>query len=142
MTEDADSLEHAAEELSGTIRELNESIRVGENLRDELDSLTRRSVANRRMVIMVIAGLILDVSLTIIVALTVIGVTSNSNTINELVRLQHDSALCPMYQLFIDSDTPAGRESARQRGNDMAEREKLFNVIRASYAALNCSAQK
>jgi len=46
--------------------------------------------------------------------------------------------LCPLYKLFINSDTPQSAAAAKARGDDMVQRGQAFATIRISYAALKC----
>lgn len=131
-------LEDAAEELTQTVRALNESIRTGLDLRDELADLVQRSRINRKLIIIVAAGSILDILLTLVVGLVVHQVAENADRIDAIVQVQQDSALCPLYKIFIEGDTPANRKRAADQGQDMAARDKAFITIRESYAALHC----
>ena len=140
-----DPLEEAAEELTRTVAALNDSIQQGLGLRDELARLVdeqarmvKRSRATRRVVWLVTAGFALDVVLTVAMALVGHQAIENSNRIDRVVRVQHDSALCPLYRIFIEGDTPANRARAEQQGQDMTARARAYVTIRASYAALNC----
>jgi hypothetical protein len=129
-----DPLEERAGELIGIVRGLEETIRRANDVRTELDDLVARAKRNRRVMIAVIAGFTLDVVLTVLM----VFVTAR---VNHVVQVQHDGALCPLYRIFIESDTQANRDRAAAQGQDMAVRERQFVIIRRSYDALNCEAK-
>jgi hypothetical protein len=131
-------LGESADELSEAVRTLNESIGRALGLRDDLDRLIVRSSTTRKMVWIVGVGFVLDILLTIGMIFVTQQSAHNTDRIDNLVQVQHDSALCPLYRLFISSDTPANRERAKAQGQDLAERDRSFAVIRESYKALNC----
>jgi hypothetical protein len=135
-------LEDAAEELAAAIQRLDESVRHANDVRSELDDLVRRSQKNRLLIRAVGAALAIEVAL--LGAMTFFGVQTriNANRIDNIVKIQHDSALCPLYQIFIQSDTPQNRARAEAQGQDMALRDRQFVIIRESYAALKCETKK
>lgn len=53
-------------------------------------------------------------------------------------RLQTDSALCPLYSVFINADTPQARERAERQGTGGEARADAFAQIRESYTVLGC----
>ena len=144
--EDANRFERAATELTTVVRGLREDIARdiarAETVRNDLAKLTKSGRLTRLIVI------VQSVIIVLILCGGVVLISTNSKLnavvaqLNDVVRVQHDSALCPLYQIFINADTPAAREAAAKRGDDMAERDKAFTTIRQSYAALNCQAVK
>lgn len=135
---EGDSLERAAQTLTENIKQLQETMQEAANLRDELADLMKIQAdlkRNQRMQqrILVAIGIII----ILVVGLSVTQVYSLAK-LNSVVTVQHDSALCPLYKLFINSDTPQAAAAAEKRGDDMAERAKAFATIRISYAALKC----
>lgn len=131
-------LEEAAGELTRTVAALNSSIAQGLDLRDELAELVERSRVNRKLIVIVAAGFVLDIILTLVMGLVIAQVSRNADRIDAVVQVQHDSALCPLYKIFIEGDTPANRKRAAEQGQDMAARARAFVTIRDSYAKLNC----
>jgi hypothetical protein len=131
-------LEEAAEELAATVRALNGSIERANDVRRELDRLVKRSRTNRKWILLLAASLVLDLALTVSMVFVVGQADRNTHRIDTIVQVQHDAALCPLYRLFISSDTPANADRAAAQGQDRAERARQFAIIRASYAALHC----
>lgn len=136
--EDANRFERAATELTAVVRGLRadiaRDIARAETVRNDLAKLTKSGRLTRLMVVLMAI---------VIVGMLTIGTVQfmNVNTLNDVVATQRDSALCPLYQLLLNSDTPANREASRRRGDDLAERDKAFTTIRQSYTALNCQAK-
>lgn len=136
--EDADRFERAAAGLTKMVAGLRDDIARdiarAEAVRNELTELTKSGKLTRLMVIL---------TTFVIVGMLTIGTVQfiNQQTLTDVVTTQRDSALCPLYQIFLKSDTPANREIARKRGDDMSERDKAFGTIRQSYTALNCQAK-
>ena len=128
----------AANELAGKLTQLNESISKATEVRDDIVHLTRYGRTNRKFVKW----------LTIVLTCLALFATGLGFVINEQEKLtarldsdlsiQRDQALCPLYKLFINSDTPASREAAKARGDNFDDRDFAFSVIRKSYSALRC----
>lgn len=132
MTEPKEErLSSAASELTKVVDDLRKSIEEANYVKRDLDLLSMKSKSNSR-IITAVASLAV-VNLLIVAAVAVFGIR-----LAEVVSVQHDSALCPLYELFINSDTPEARERARQRGDNLEDRAKAFEIIRDSYRALNC----
>lgn len=132
--EDADRFERVAVDLTAMVSGLREDMAKAQLVRDDLAKLTQSGKLTRMIVV--------------VLAIVLVGVLSvgavqfiNVRTLNNVVTVQRDSALCPLYQLFLNSDTPAGRAAAERRGDDLVQRDKAFLTIRQSYTALNCQAE-
>lgn len=132
--EDADRFERTAAALTVMVAGLREDMAKAQEVRDDLNKLTRSGKLTRFIVI----GLVV-----VVVAVLGVGAVAifNVTKLNEVVTIQHDSALCPLYQLFLNSDTPTARAAAERRGDDLVQRDKAFLTIRQSYTALNCQAK-
>src|SRR5216110_2950621 len=131
VPDEGDSLEHAAAMLSENVRALRETMQEASDLRDELADLTKSQRLTRRF----------TVALGIVIIMVIgIGVTQvyTISALKSVVAVQHDSALCPLSKLFINSDTPQSAAAAKARGDDMVQRGQAFATIRISYAALKC----
>lgn len=131
MSEEPGGLDLVAERLRSTIAELSETVKAANDVKAQLDDLVQRSKSNRNLITIVGFGAVLN--FIVIIALTYMGIQ-----LNTVIDTQHDSALCPLYSLFLEADTPANQERARAQGQDMQERERAFIVIRKSYDALRC----
>lgn len=108
---------------------------------DQFVSLAKRARTNRRLIIVTIASLVLDVVLSVFLALAVIQIGDNDQAISALTNrldvsqtVQRQKALCPLYQLFLDSESAAGRAAAP----DPVKYDHAFVVIRDGYSVLGC----
>src|SRR3954469_17851482 len=100
MTEDQESriaeLTDAAEDIVTSINQLNSETGT------QLVSLAVRARRNRMMIWLLAFSLALDVFLTVfMVHLTL--------KVDQAQQLTHSQVLCPLYQQFINSDTPKAR---------------------------------
>ncbi len=122
-------------ELSGNIRTLSESV----------VQLTSRTKLNRRLIVAVIIGFVLDISLTITMAFVLSMLATQNGTTQQLQNeqvLQRTEAICPLYQLFVNADTvntrTAQKKQAIANGTDPNLIDQAWDVIHHSYTALNC----
>lgn len=53
-------------------------------------------------------------------------------------ELQRSRVLCPLYQQFINADTPEARVRAKELGQDLKIRDEAYRVFHDSYNALHC----
>lgn len=118
-------LTEAAERLVDGINELNKE--TG----GQLISLAVTAKRNRLMIWGLAVSLLLDLILT----LFIVNLTYQVDEAQDLTRSQ---VLCPLYQQFVNADTPAARELARKNGQDLERRDEAFRVIHHSYDILNC----
>lgn len=119
-------LTRAAEELVLNIDKLN---------RQTGGQLTRLSLRARRNRAM-IWGLIISLTLDVLITLFVVHLTVKVDDAQQLTRSQ---VLCPLYQQFVNADTPKARALAIKTGQDLKARDEAFRVIHHSYDALRCS---
>jgi hypothetical protein len=105
-------------------------------------SLAKRAQTNRRLITVTIISLIVDVVLSVFLGLGLYQVRANEHDISALTTrldvsqtVQRQKALCPLYQLFLDMKTPAGRAAAP----DPVKYDHSFQVIQDGYDALSCS---
>lgn len=104
-------------------------------------SLARTTRRNRLMIWGLAAGGLLDVLLTVVMAFVGSGVIRNNDRIDKLTSdlqaQQTESrrrALCPLYGVFLDSRSEAGRKNAP----DPAKYDHAFEVIEEGYMVLGC----
>lgn len=130
MPEDRDAriaeLTEAAEQIAEGVNALNRE--TG----GQLVNLAVRARRNRMM----IWGLALSLLLDFILTVFIVHLTFQVDDAQQLTRNQ---VLCPLYQQFVNSDTPTQRERARQAGQDLKARDEAFAVIHKSYDALRCA---
>jgi hypothetical protein len=120
-----DSLTEAASEIVKSITKLSE--RAGNQLVD-LAAIARRN----RILIWILAGVSV---LSLVLTGFIISLTNDVSDIQESTR---SDVLCPLYQQFINADTPGQRERAKLAGQDMKARDEAFKVIHEGYDLLNC----
>ncbi len=120
---------------------ISEIDELGTKSGDQFVSLAKRAQTNRRLIFVVIAGGVLDLLLTIVLGFTVTGMVANTNRIDTLTQrldtaqtTQRQKALCPLYQIFLDSKSPQGRKAAP----DPKKYDHAFVVIADGYKALQC----
>lgn len=132
-----------------TDREIQELARVARDLVTRIDALvggtgeqmvelSKTARTNRRMIVILWAGFVLDIALTVAVAIGGFALADVSKRVENTQELQTEQVLCPLYRLLLESDTPAARQRAIAGGQDMTVRDKAFREIRQSYKVLNC----
>lgn len=101
----------------------------------------RMAVRNRRLSVWVGMGLLLDLVLSVAFGIGLNQVHKNEQNIGALTdrlnvsqTVTRQKALCPLYQVFLDSESPAGRKAAP----DPAKYDQAFKVIREGYNVLKC----
>jgi hypothetical protein len=100
----------------------------------QFTELARRSKQNRILSVISITGLILDVILSIALAFGGYQLQHLTHRIDVSQTTTRQKALCPMYQVFLDSKSAAGRNAAP----DPKKYDHAFVVIKEGYEALNC----
>jgi hypothetical protein len=132
-----------------TDQEIRELTRVATELVERIDALTngthsqmlnlaKTAKRNRSMIWILWVGFTLDIVLTIAVTLGFIAISGNQDDIQDVRTVERRDALCPLYEQFINADTPAARKRAEEAGQNMQDRDHAFKVIRDGYGALNC----
>jgi hypothetical protein len=134
-------------------QKLEDLISVGTRLLGQIEAFTseggrqfvnlaQRAQSNRRAIWLLSISLLLDVALTVFMIFSQIQISSNEHGISSLTdRLdtaqttQRQKALCPLYQLLLDSKSDAGRATAP----DKKAYDHAFSVIQVGYDALDCS---
>ncbi|AZM51751.1 hypothetical protein DMA15_03460 [Streptomyces sp. WAC 01529] len=134
-----DPVDRLAAAAAALLEELEE---LGDDAGRQFTSLTKRSQQNRRMILVVVAGFLLDVALTAAMAVGLLQVNNNTARIDALTQrldmaqtTQRQKALCPLYQVLIDLKSPQGRE----RAPDPEKYDHAFEVMTEGYQVLNCA---
>lgn len=140
------------EQTPGTMDRTDELIVLANALIAEVDelagdsgkqfvSLAQRARTNRLLIMATAASVAIDLALTVILTLLGIGMQHNTDRIDSLAQrldqaqtVQRQKALCPLYQIFLDSKSPQGRAAAP----DPQKYDHAFVVIRQGYDALDC----
>jgi hypothetical protein len=104
-------------------------------------SLAKTARRNRIMIWGVVIGGILDVILTVVMVIVGNGMIDNTNRIDALAQetsatqqAQRQRALCPLYGIFLESKSAAGRAAAP----DPKKYDHAFEVIEEGYRFLEC----
>lgn len=105
-------------------------------------SLAEKTRSNRRAIAVMAVSLALDILLTLAMVFSQLQINRTDHQITALTdRLdkaqttQRQKALCPLYQLLLDSKSDAGRAAAP----DKKAYDHAFSVIQSGYDALDCS---
>ncbi len=109
---------------------------------DQLVVLAQTAKRNRRMIIALSVSILLDIALTVLMAFGMSYMNDLTKRIDETQRVTTVEVLCPLYQQFVNADTPAQRELAKKNGQDMKARDEASRVIHHSYDVLGCAADQ
>ena len=129
-------LARAASDLVEQVRQL-----TGESS-EQIIGLSKRAKVNRRLIFGLWVSFLLDAALTILICMGLVQLQDVTRDVNAAQQLTQTEVLCPLYQQFVNADTPAARELARKNGQDLAARDEAFRVIHHSYDILDCKDQK
>lgn len=124
-----DELVSAASDLKHEISKLNY---------DSVDTITRLGVytkKTRRMTWALVISLVVDIILTVLVTLNVFSINHLTERLNIAQTINRQRALCPLYQLFLDSKSEVGRAHAP----DPVKYDQAFAVIQDGFNALKCT---
>lgn len=102
-----------------------------------VDQLDRRTVRNERIQMWVVFGLLLDLVLSIAVALVVANQFSAAADIKAAVEREattRNQGVCPVYALLVGGYNPA----SRAEGADRDAYIQTYKTIRDAYTALEC----
>lgn len=138
--------EQEAEKLDRLIREAQDLGAEVEQLASKTGvqfvSLATTARWNRRMIWIVSIGGALLTLVTVVMVFLVVGVRSNTDRIDGVTQRldatqtqQRRRALCPLYQIFLDSKSAAGRAAAP----DPEKYDHAFDVIQKGYDVLDCA---
>lgn len=104
--------------------------------------LAKATKANRRWINVIMIGFALDIVLTISMAFVGHTLAVNTRHINQVTArlddaqtVQRAKALCPLYQIFLDSEKFA---PPNQTPDEITRRGAAFAVIHSGYDALDC----
>lgn len=122
----------AAQDL---VREIND---LNEGTGKQMVRLTHTARTNRKLIWLLAVSLAADVFLTIVIAMGILQISNLTHKVDQAQSTTQAKVLCPLYQQFINSDTPASRALAQKNGQDMETRAEAFKVIRQGYDTLKC----
>ncbi len=134
--EKLEALTQTANDLVAGVNALNAGTGV------KVASLSTRIRRNQKVLWIVIASVVLDIAVTLVVTFTVVNTRENTDKLNDLTaRLNYSQnvsrkqALCPLFKIFVDSKSDAGRKAYPQ---GVKEYDRLFGIIEGSYRSLQC----
>lgn len=97
---------------------------------------------NRRLIYAVVIGLVLDITVSIFLAVGFVQLGSTQDGLQHVTdridfsqTVTRRQVLCPLYRTFLASDSPEAR-AAFQGGQ--AKYDQLFDQLNRSYNALDC----
>lgn len=124
MSGDRDTYRVIADALEGVGRDSAEAIAV----------LRQKAKRTRVVVVAACVAVILSLGAG---AVTIV----NLNRVDNVATRTSDDVLCPLYDVFLASDTPATRERVRQEqgAEALKVRDQAFKVIRQGYNTLGCA---
>lgn len=122
-------LAEAAEALTAGVYQLSR------DTGGQLVSLSKQARTNRRVAF----GMATLIALNAGLSFYIFGISQDVDRAQKLTRSQ---VLCPLYQQFVNADTPAARDLAARSGQDLTARDNAFRVIHKSYDALKCAELK
>lgn len=142
MTEKIPGKEERTAELIALATQLiSEVDELSKDSGTQFVSLARRARTNRTLIVITIGSVMIDLALTIVLSVIGVGMQHNTDRIDALTQrldnaqtVQRQKALCPLYQIFLDSKSAAGRKAAP----DPKKYDHAFVVIRQGYDALEC----
>lgn len=109
----------------------------------QIVKLSLVAAKNRRIIWILACSLAVDIILTIVVSVGYINVQRNTDNIGALTdrltvaqTVDKQKALCPLWQLFLDSRNPQARATYPQ---GPAAYDKAFAIIESGYTVLRCS---
>lgn len=97
-------------------------------------SLARTAKINRRLIWVAIVSVVIQLGIILTLVFVVIGVDRNNDRLDAVTTEQRKRALCPLYGVFVDSQSPEGRKNAP----DKEKYDHAFEVINEGYAVLKC----
>lgn len=131
--EDIQELTRLAAEL------LNKIDTLASGTGDQMVELAKSTKRNRMLIWILWVGFALDIMLTVAMAIGGVALVNVTDQVNSQQELTRKEVLCPLYQIFVNSDTPAARERAKAAGQDMKARDEAFKEIKRSYTVLKCN---
>jgi hypothetical protein len=142
MTEKIERSGNRREELINLAAQLiNEVDDLSKDSGTQFVSLAKRARTNRLLIVATAASVAIELVITIVLILVGVSMQHNTNRIDTLTQrldnaqtVQRQKALCPLYQIFLDSKSPQGRKAAP----DPEKYDHAFVVIADGYDALQC----
>lgn len=122
-------LTEAARDLIGKIDQL--SAASGD---ERFVTLARASKRNRQMIVALVAMVVLNLCLGVVAGVALVSTIKNTDQLKAGATTSRQKALCPLYAVFLASDT----KEKRAQAPDKVAYDRAFDVIRDGYDALGC----
>ncbi|PRH79422.1 hypothetical protein C6N75_10095 [Streptomyces solincola] len=105
----------------------------------QVSEIQERQRRQRMLVTGLIVSFALNAVLTIVIAVTGLGVLKNSDRLEDMQQRVGDQVICPYYKQLLktEDDVPAGLTAEQLR-----ERKATFVAIREGYALLGCKERR
>jgi len=103
---------------------------------DQIAHLMRASRRNRWLINVLAVSVAFDIALSAAVIYQQIRVDGITHRLDATVTTQRQKALCPLYQVFLDSRSAR----ARSASPDPAKYDHAYEVIGDGYRVLDCAA--
>jgi hypothetical protein len=124
-----------AEELAIAARELTAKVAsLDLGAADRQIVLAKQARRNRTMIYWIIGVVAIQLVLAALVGVAIRGETNNTDRLNMSETIGRQKALCPLYQLLIEKNTPKARAAALNK----ASYDRTYKIINEGYVALNC----
>lgn len=110
--------------------------RLNSDIGEQVVELGRVDKQNHNMIRVLAAVVIVQLVLGALVAISLFGVKSNTDRLDRSEIVSRQEALCPLYELFLESKSPQGRDAYPQGPEAY---DQAFMTIQHGYDALQCS---
>lgn len=121
--------------LADAARQLTEHVERMDRGATERDAvLARQSRTTRRLLWLSWAVLAALVGALVVGVVALLGVEHTAHRLDVSTTVSRQRALCPLYQVLLNADTP----KARDRAADKAGYDRAYAVIHEGYKALDC----
>jgi hypothetical protein len=114
---------------------------LSKNSGTQFVTLAKRARVNRMLIVATAGSVLIDLIITVVLTMVGVGWRHNTDRIDALAQrldaaqtTQRQKALCPLYQIFLDSKSPQGRAASP----DPKKYDHAFVVIKDGYRALEC----
>lgn len=129
--------------LSGQAEQLAKQIQsLGSNVGSGVAGLRSKTNRNTKAIWLLAGSFAFDIILTIIITITGVQVIGNSKDVSEVQKITRSGVLCPLYDIFLNSENaPMPRipgETDQGYAARKLERQRAFTVIHKGHGLLEC----
>lgn len=109
--------------------------RIDKLYKPQIIDVARYGKNNRKLIWGLVLSLVFDMVLTFFLVNNAIKVDNVTKRLDVAQSVQRQGALCPLYQIFLDSKS----SEARKRAVDPQKYDEAFEVIQDGYNKLKCN---